>query len=165
LKIIKITNFKKKKKIKKIKKTYKKGHKKPLISIVIDNTGTIVATGEKHKNPEIHLWDSRTATFLSKIKNVHREGVSSLVFSKNIEFLVTLGQDSLNSICVLFSTKKEWNDSNSISIFFSTSTSISKMLFILFVDSNEYPVVVGGVNSIYFFRNKYGSCECIRGFF
>jgi hypothetical protein len=57
-------------------------------------SGKIGATGELHRNPEVHIWDARTAKHIITFENIHRSAVISLSFSQTSEYLATLGQDA-----------------------------------------------------------------------
>lgn len=126
-----------------------RGHRNPLLSLDVDRTGNIAATGEIHKNPELHIWDARTAQQIFTIKDIHRRGISALNFSASGEFLVSMGQDQMHSIVILRSPSKRWNDGHVVSC---TSVSPRKMFWVMYVEGNEYPVVAGGTGTVMFFR-------------
>jgi microtubule-associated protein-like 6 len=145
------------------KQTVYMGHTKPLISIDVDATGKIAATGELADIPEIHIWDARTAQHISTFKECHRVGVSSLSFSPSGEYLVSLGQDAMNSVVVMRSPSKRWIDGCVQSC---TSVSSSKMFWCMHVgEQNDYPIIVGGKGTIFFFRTSGKTLERIRGVF
>ena len=144
-----------------LQRTYK-GHANGLISLSVDPFGKIAATGELHATPELHLWDARTAEFIIKFQGLHRRGITSLAFSGNGEFLISLGQDLMHSVVVLRSPTSRWYDGH---VFCSTSISPQKMLWALYIDSNEYPIVIGGSGIVYFFRPSGKSLERVRGVF
>eukprot|EP01038_Epipyxis_sp_PR26KG_P009724 gene9724-13087_t len=138
------------------------GHNKTIIACDVDHSGKIAATGELGSNASIHIWNAKTGDYIKDFPSVHQGGVTSLRFSRNSKYLVSLGQDSLHSIAIFYSSNKTWNDGFMLT---SASVSPSKMMWILHVDHNEYPVVVGGVNSISFFKIIRGCTERIRGEF
>lgn len=138
------------------------GHKFGLISIDVDPSGKIAATGEQADNPELHLWDSRTTQHIITFYETHRKGISCLSFSSSGEFLVSLGQDAMHSFVVMRSPSKRWIDGY---IYYSTSVSASKMFWSVFIEGNEYPVAVGGKGTIFFFRRSGTTAERVRGVF
>ena len=138
------------------------GHNNGLISLAVDSAGKIAATGEQHASPELHLWDARTAEYIVKFKDIHRRGITSLSFSSNGEYLVSLGQDVMHSVVVLRSPSSRWYDGH---VLCSTSVSPQKMLWSHYMDSNEFPIVVGGVGILYFFRPSGKTMERVRGVF
>lgn len=137
-------------------------HKWTLISLDVDSTGRVAATGELADLPELHFWDARTATQLAVVAGVHRRGISSIAFSKSSDICVTLGQDILNSITVLTSPSKTWRD-----VFVTSSVSVcpAKMLWISYLESNSFPIVVGGHHCMYFFRSAGKGMERVKGVF
>jgi microtubule-associated protein-like 6 len=66
----------------------------------------------------------------------------------------------MNSVAIFFSPTKKWNDGYYLC---SSSVSSSKMLWSLYVDSNAFPIVIGGKGSIYFFRVVRGINEKVKG--
>jgi len=138
------------------------GHANGLISLAVDSAGKVAATGELHKNPELHLWDARTAEKICKFQGLHRRGITSLAFSASSEFLVSLGQDVMHSVVVLRSPSGRWTDGH---VLCSSSVSPSKMLWALHVQDNEFPVIVGGAGTIFFFRPSGVTMERTRGVF
>lgn len=102
---------------------------------------TIAASGELGDNPEIHLWNSRTTAVLCIFKDVHRKGISSLQFSDSGDVLVSLGQDIYHSFTVFRSPGKNWTDGI---ILYASTVSLSRMLWVLYNESSEFPLVIGG---------------------
>ena len=139
-----------------------KGHSNGLISLAVDPLGKIAASGELHSTPELHLWDARTAEYIMKFRGLHRRGITSLAFSGNGEYLISLGQDVMHSVVILRSPTSRWHDGH---FFCSTSVSPQKMLWSLYMDSNEFPIVIGGSGILYFFRPSGKSLERVRGVF
>lgn len=137
-------------------------HKSSIISLDVDSSGLIAATGELSNTPELHFWDARTATQLSVVGDVHRRGITGIAFSKSSEFCVTLGQDILNSVTVMTSPSKSWRD---VFIISSVSVCPAKMLWVSYVESNPYPIVVGGHHCMYFFRSVGKGMERLKGVF
>jgi len=142
---------------------YYRGHKNALISIDVDSTGKIAATGELDDNPEIHVWDAKTGEPLCKFRNTHSGGVTSLAFSKSGQYLVSLGQDSMHSISIFFSPSGKWGQDGYHLC--SSSVSVSKMLWCTYLEGNDFPIVVGGAGSIYFFRIVRSINEKVKGVF
>ena len=130
--------------------------------MAVDAFGKVAATGELHANPELHLWDARTAEQIIVFRDIHRRGITSLSFSKAGDHLVSLGQDLMHSLVVFRSPSKRWFDGH---VLFSTSVSPAKMLWTAYVDVNEFPIVVGGTGTIFFFRPSGMTAERIRGVF
>ena len=137
-------------------------HKNQLISIDVDLSGKYAATGEYGENPEVHIWDARTAKYVTSFKDIHRRGITSLSFSTNGEYLITVGQDEMNSIVVLRSNSKQWMDGYIMS---STSISSNKMFWSIYSENNNYPVVVGGNECVYFFKCNGKTLERKKGIF
>lgn len=138
------------------------GHDSAVISIAVDMEGKVAASGELAESPQLHLWDARTAQCIKTFVGLHRRGISSLSFSESGEYLVSLGQDVMSSIVVLRSPSRHWHDAMVIC---STSVSPRKMLFVRYVESNTYPIVVGGSKTIYFFRKLGTTLERVKGTF
>lgn len=137
-------------------------HKNQLISLDVDPSGKFAATGEYAKNPELHIWDARTAKYVTSFKDIHRRGITSVSFSSEGEYLITLGQDEMNSIVVLRSNSKQWMDGYIMS---STSVTSNKMFWSLYSDRNDYPGVVGGKGCVYFFKCNGKTMERKKGIF
>jgi WD40 repeat protein len=138
------------------------GHTHALISLDVDPSGKIAATGELHANPGLHIWDARTAKHILTMTNIHRTGISSLAFSASSEYLASLGQDSCHSLVVMRSPSKRWCDGF---VAYSCAVSHAKMFWVMLIESNEYPVVVGGKGCMYFFRQSGKSAERCKGTF
>lgn len=118
------------------------GHKNTIISLDVDKSGKLAVTGDLAESPEIHIWDAKTGTMVKKFENLHKQGISSLSFSSNAEYLVSLGQDVQNSIVILHSPTRQWMDGHVIC---STPVSSAKMLWCLYTSScSNFPIVVGG---------------------
>ena len=94
--------------------------------------------------------------------NIHKKGIISLAFSETSKYLVSLGQDDYHSITLFCSNSLNWKDGH---ITCSTSISSSTLLWILIAETNDYPVIVGGVNTIYFLRKSGKTMEKIKGEF
>jgi len=138
------------------------GHKSAVISLTVNSTGRVAASGDLHETPELHLWDARTARYLGHFEGLHKRGITSLSFSESGSLLVTLGQDVMHSIVVLRSPTKNWHDGY---VYCSTSVSPRKMLFCKYFESNNYPIVVGGQGQVIFFRPQGRTLERVRGVF
>lgn len=141
---------------------YYTGHKDAIISLDVDATGKIAATGELAELPEVHVWDAKTGNPVKHFTHLHRQGVSSVSLSASAEYLVTLGQDVHNSIAICHSPSRRWTDGHHIC---STSVSSSQMLWCLYSSSNTtFPIVVGGASGhVYFFRVVRGEAERVKG--
>lgn len=138
------------------------GHKNALVSLDVEASGKIGATGELHKNPEVHIWDARTAKHIITFGDIHRTAVISLSFSQSAEYLATLGEDASHCLVVLRSPSRRWIDGY---VAYSVSVSHAKMLWVLYVDSNPFPVCVGGRNALIFFRQSGKGAEKKKGTF
>ena len=138
------------------------GHNSAVISLAVNSSGSVAASGDLQASAQLHLWDARTAQPLKSFVGLHRRGITSLAFSASSEYLVSLGQDVMNSVVVLRSPTRYWNDAIVVC---STSVSARKMLFVSYVESNTFPIVVGGNKCIYFFRSQGKSLERVRGTF
>jgi WD40 repeat protein len=133
-----------------------------VICMDVDPSGKVGASGSRGSDPFVYFWDSRTAKLLDSHTGIHKNGISSVKFSSDSAYLVTLGQDSMNSIVVLRSDSKRWNDAY---VFASCGVSFLKMFWVLYADGNEYPIVVGGNRCMFFFRVSGKSMERSRGVF
>jgi microtubule-associated protein-like 6 len=140
-------------------------HKHAIISIDVGVNGKIVATGEIGINPDLHLWDAKTAAKLRILSNIHRNGITGVSFAPSGVWLATLGQDTLNSVVLLRSPSARWRSDTYVHS--AVNVSPSKMLWIAHVDNltNDYPIIVGGNKLIYFFRTVGKTLEKIRGTF
>ena len=137
-------------------------HKHVLISMDVNVTGKLVATGELSLDPELHIWNATTACGVSVIKGIHRRGITSICFTSCNHYLITLGQDLRNSVVVLCSPSGLWNDVYTVC---SSGLTTQKMLWCTALEnsSNEFPYVVGGNRCIYFFRISGKSIERCKG--
>lgn len=145
-----------------MKQTYYRGHSFPIISLDVNNKRNLVASGERAPNPECHVWDANTGMNIIKFSNVHTKGISVIKFSCSSAYLVTAGQDMMNSIAVHFSPSKNWTDG-----FFLCSCAIglSPVRWICFSEVNEYSITVGGMQKISFLRIVQNSLELSAGTF
>lgn len=127
-------------------------HNAAIISIDIGVKGKIVASGELCDNPDLHIWDAKTAAKLFVVSDIHRNGISGLSFSPSGKWLASLGQDTMNSIVLIRSPSARWL--GDVYVHSSVNISLSKMFWIKHLDNDsaEYPIIVGGNRLIYFFR-------------
>ena len=140
------------------------GHKSPIICLDVGVNMQLAATGELAYDPEIHVWDARTAAKLCTVSNIHRHGVISVSFSPSGYTLATLGQDRMHSVVILRSCSKRWI--NDVFVEASVNVSVSKMYWILHVDdSSQFPVIAGGNRCIYFFKRVGKTLQRCRGIF
>jgi WD40 repeat protein len=141
---------------------YYSGHRDAIISLDLDSSGKIAATGELAPTPALHVWDAKTGRGIKVFEQLHRQGISSVSFSANAEYLVSLGQDVHNSIAICHSPSKKWHDGHHIC---STAVSSAKMLWCLHsTSSTTFPIVVGGAaGNVYFFRVVRGAAERVKG--
>jgi microtubule-associated protein-like 6 len=144
------------------RETFYTGHKNMIISLDVTCDGLLVATGDLAKDPELHFWDALTALPLSKVESIHRGGITAISFSSSGLQCITLGQDILNSITVLLSPTGTWKDPQ---IMASVSIGRAKMLWVQYIDNNNFPIVVGGHHSMYFFKQAGSSLERTKGVF
>lgn len=138
------------------------GHKNPIISIDIDASGKFAATGELHDNPAVHIWDARTTKMITTVDSIHRNGIISLAFSATAEYLATLGQDSGYSLVVLRSATRRWADCY---VAYTTAVWHRKMLWVMYIEANPFPVVCGGEGAMLFFRQAGKGAERTKGTF
>lgn len=145
-----------------VNQLYYNGHKDAIISLEVDSTGKVAATGELSEQPVLHIWDAKTGNSIKTFERLHRQGITSLSFSSNSEYLISLGQDVHHSIAVCHSPSRRWDDGHHIC---STSVSSSKMLWCLFSSSStQFPIVVGGAEGlVFFFRVVRGAAERVKG--
>jgi WD40 repeat protein len=147
-----------------VEQLYYQGHKDAIISLDLDSAGRTAASGDLSEYPEVHVWDAKTGRAIKKFERLHRQGISSVSFSANSEYLISLGQDANNSIVVCHSPSRQWTDGHHIC---STSVSSAKMLWCLHSSSSAmYPIVVGGAQgNVFFFRVLRGSADRVRGIY
>jgi len=133
-----------------------------VISLDIDPSGKIGASGCKGSDPFLYFWDSRTAKLLDSHHGIHKNGISCVKFSSDSSKLVSLGQDAMNTVVILMSNSKRWNDAYVLA---SCGVTFSKMFWVLYADGNDYPIIVGGNRSIFFLRISGKCMERSRGVF
>lgn len=145
-----------------VSQLYYSGHKDAIISLEVDASGKVAATGELSALPDLHVWDAKTGRAMKVFERLHRQGITCVSFSASGEYLISLGQDVHNSIAVCHSPSKRWHDGHHIC---STSVSSSKMLWCLHSSSStSFPIVVGGAaGNVYFFRVVRGAAERVKG--
>lgn len=145
-----------------VNQLYYSEHKDAIISLEVDTTGKVAATGELSEQPALHIWDAKTGNPIKKFERLHRQGITSLSFSASSEYLISLGQDAHHSIAVCHSPSRRWEDGHHVC---STSVSSSKMLWCLYSSSStQFPIVVGGAaGNVFFFRVVRGAAERVKG--
>ncbi len=78
-------------------------HNDDIISLAVNENPkfkNIVATGQIGVVPEIHIWNALTLEKLSILTGSHKNGVCSLNFSSSGKLLVSVGLDSVFTVCV-----------------------------------------------------------------
>ena len=78
-------------------------HNDDIISLAINENPkfkNVTATGQIGTVPEIHIWNALTLEKLSILSGSHKNGVCSLNFSSSGKLLVSVGLDSVFTICV-----------------------------------------------------------------
>eukprot|EP00601_Ochromonadales_sp_CCMP2298_P029989 CAMPEP_0173325618 /NCGR_PEP_ID=MMETSP1144-20121109/612_1 /TAXON_ID=483371 /ORGANISM="non described non described, Strain CCMP2298" /LENGTH=742 /DNA_ID=CAMNT_0014269841 /DNA_START=162 /DNA_END=2391 /DNA_ORIENTATION=- len=142
---------------------YYQGHRDAIISLDVDCTGKLAASGEQAELPELHVWCAKTGAAVTVFQRLHRQGVSSVSFSADGHSLVSLGQDAQCSVAVCYSPSGAWTDGLYVC---SSSVSSSKMLWCLHSTCSVFPIVVGGAGGhVSFFRVVRGAAERLRGVF
>lgn len=137
-------------------------HKNSVVSIAVDPTGMVAATGEMADYAAIHIWNARTAVPMTQLNNVHRNAVTAISFSASGHYLVSIGQDKSSSIVVLHSPSAAWNDAY---VSASVAVSANKCLWALYEEVNDFPLVVGGDKCLYFFKPLGKTLERAKGVF
>jgi len=100
----------------------------------------IIATGEASPNPSIHIWNIITLEPYKIIETNHKNGILHLAFSKDGEFLVSVGYDRYYSIQVT-----NWM-SEEILVF--RNTDAAPILDVTFHNYNRYEFVTVGYYNI-----------------
>uniref|UniRef100_UPI00358E5FDC echinoderm microtubule-associated protein-like 5 isoform X4 n=1 Tax=Myxine glutinosa TaxID=7769 RepID=UPI00358E5FDC len=76
------------------------GHTDDIISLALHPDRILVATGQVGREPVVCVWDSYSLQTTSIMKDGHTHGVACLAFDVTGEFLVSVGLDARNSLCV-----------------------------------------------------------------
>ena len=140
------------------------GHKAATICLEVNSQGRIAASGDLSRYPEIHLWDACSAEPIATLRNIHKEGITCLSFNPSGDRLVSLGQDPHHCIAIHQSVTRNWDDGFLLA---TVSTSFEKMLWVLHLDEDEarFPISVGGLSGIQFFRWSNAGVERSIGVF
>jgi WD40 repeat protein len=74
-------------------------------SLAIHPQGEIVATGQvstlkASRKPKICVWNSKTMSTLAVLEDFHQRSVCALAFSADGNYLLSVGSDDHNSVCV-----------------------------------------------------------------
>jgi WD40 repeat protein len=137
-----------------------RGHLQAPVCLDVCSRGLLACSGEIGSKPAVHIWDACSAVPLGQVHNIHREGITCVAFNRTADVLVTLGQDPLNSIVVLRSPSRRWNDAY---IECSFSTTSLRMLWVLYIDENPFPICLGGLGRLSFYRSSGQGIERISG--
>jgi len=90
--------------------TFYRGHDTELSCVAVSRDGLVAASAEKDKRPSIHIWDTGSCEVISILPQVHRKGVTSMQFSADRKFLVSVGQDEDFSLALWISATGGWAD-------------------------------------------------------
>lgn len=74
-------------------------HTDDILCLAIHPSGSLIATGQIGKNPEIHVWDEEEVRTISILKDGHERGVCAVDFSPDGKHVVSVGLD--NEHCVV----------------------------------------------------------------
>lgn len=67
-------------------------------SVVQEEMGSIMATGDLGRLPKIYVWDSRSMKTICCLSGYHRRGINHLLFSNNGKYLLSIGYDAFHSM-------------------------------------------------------------------
>jgi WD40 repeat protein len=123
-------------------------HQREITVLSLNKQRTVAATGTEAG--ELHVWDALTGKSLKKFAEVVVGNVLDACFSASSHLLICLSSDSYHSLLVFCSPSACWTDGN---YFVSSCVTPSQSLtWCLFLDTREYPIIVGGESSIYLFK-------------
>ena len=75
-------------------------HTDDIVSMAIDQSKRIVATGQIGRVPTIWVWDASTQTSLARIEGFHRRGISNLAFSNDSTMLASSGLEEEHQFAI-----------------------------------------------------------------
>jgi WD40 repeat protein len=127
-------------------------HEQEICFLNTDCTNLFAVTGAK--KGECHIWDALTATHIVCFDTFLVGDVIDACFSKGGSYLVAVSSEVFHSLGVFYSPSGFWNDG-----FYLCGCSVSSLpsySWLAFVDSYEYPIIVGGGNCLSYFKIKNG---------
>jgi microtubule-associated protein-like 6 len=140
------------------------GHSQDITCLALSNDRHFVATGEKQQyadeHAQIHLWDACTGMLICKLPKFHTVGIRHICFSKDGNFIASVGMDEDNSIAVW---KRRQN--NSWALQCHGKAQKEKALFVVFTESDEYQLMTGGIKHATFWRMKGHTLNRAPGLF
>lgn len=142
---------------KKNKQNYYEGHGAEISCLAVSRDGALAASAQKCNRPLIHIWDACTCESITELQLLHRRGVSSLQFSYNRKFLVSIGQDQDHSIALWQSPNGSWTDGCLLAW---NKGDVNPSLFCSFYDKSTNPafVLASGGRFHQKFWNVDGKC-------
>lgn len=145
------------------KQTYHMNHENTIISLDINDKGTMVITGEEGIEPMINIWNSHSGTLINKLKPIHEYGVIFVRISSDNHRIVSVGNDINHTIVVWYSNTGDWNI---YQIECLTNGSRNEPHFISFLPiTTEYAFTIGGDKYIKFYKIENNSLISTDGMF
>ena len=127
---------------------YNISHTDDVVSLTVDPSGTLVASGQLGRQPKIVLWDAKTAKLKMEIKDVHRRAVSLLAFDPTGVYLASVGLDD-NHVMAVHNVQ----NNDAAVLVGKVRTGINRVMGLGFAPvGNKFSVVTCGDQSIKFWR-------------
>jgi WD40 repeat protein len=140
--------------------TFYCGHRFEIGCIAMNHQKDIAASGDRSRYPEteyaeVHVWDALIGKKIIHFATYHKYGVQAVSFSTSGHYLVSIAEDTWNSLVIFYSPSGQWYDGFYLS---STSVSRSRMGWCAYADHMEYPILCGGDDGcLYKFKYINGS--------
>jgi len=141
---------------------------RPIVSMAMHPSGSIVATGEgscpnrvpSERKVAVHIWNPFTGQSIQALENFHENSASQMCFSPDGSRLLTCGEDPNHAVAVWLSGSGAWNDAKLQGEAMSGS---EKVFFAVWQDAQHF--VTGGQNHILFWTLQERSLIPQKGFF
>ncbi|KAJ1457506.1 WD40-repeat-containing domain protein [Pelagophyceae sp. CCMP2097] len=89
---------------------YYRGHAHALSALSASPDGRFVASGERARRPQMHVWNATSTSTCAILAPYHRGAIVSMNFSHDSKRLVSVGADNDGSLAVWLSVSGEWHD-------------------------------------------------------
>lgn len=144
---------------------YHIGHTNDISAFAIDQSKSIVATGDMcspGQKPIIRIWSALSGELIIEINSekghMLEKQIKALDFSPDGTKLVAVGDDSNHSMCLMEST----NGWNSFKKVYNQTTSTADILFATFLDNSSF--YLGGSKIMYLYQtNSTEAKKCLFG--
>lgn len=132
-------------------------HTDDILCLGMHPSGSIVATGQIGRVPEIHVWDTASKKTLSILKNGHERGVCAVDFSRDGRRIASVGVDNEHCIVVW-----DWSKGTLL----ATARGHKDKIFVVgWSITQPDSLVTGGVRHIKFWKLAGSSFTSKRGIF